>query len=132
MTIITYCMRKGLLLLIILAVILTFSSCVDNSINIIDMNSDYSIEKNLVGTWTFSDNTEKWKFVFDKNMDSVWEYPGSTYKGKYRVENRQAICMLDSNGQNPIIYINELTQKTLSITYRTSAHGYYRTILLRN
>lgn len=123
-------MKKFFFLLIIPTIILTFPSCLNSSVNPIDMNSDYSIEKNLVGTWTYSDNTENWKFSFDRNMTAIWEYPGTTYKGKYRVENRQAICMLDSNGQNLIIYINELTAETLCITCRTATHGYYRTILL--
>lgn len=85
--------------------------------DVIDMDSDYSIEKHLGGLWTWTDGTTKCTLDFeDETKTATWVIYGFTFSGNYRVSGRQIICDMHSEKTAPQLFVHELTQTSLEIT----------------
>ena len=97
----------------IFVVILIFSACSqpDTSIN---LDSDSSIEKALVGAWETSDGS--YKLTFNSDFSAIWHLDWYTYEGAYRVSDRELILEDNSPGLNPVFRVNSMTSTSLNIT----------------
>lgn len=85
--------------------------------DVIDMDSDYSIEKHLKGSWTWTDGTTKCALDFkDETKTATWVIYGYTFSGNYRVSGRQIICDMHSAKTAPTLFVHELTPTSLEIT----------------
>ena len=85
--------------------------------NVINMDSDYSIEKHLAGSWTWTNGTTTCTLDFkDENKTASWVIYGYTYSGNYRVSSRQITCDMHSAKTAPTLFVHELTSTSLEIT----------------
>ncbi len=83
----------------------------------IDMDSDYSIEKHLDVSWIWTDGITKCTLDFkDKTKTATWVIYGYTFPGNYRVSGRQIICDMHSARTAPPLFVHELTPTSLEIT----------------
>lgn len=85
--------------------------------DVINMDSDYSIEKHLAGSWSCTNGTTTNTLSFnDQNKTASWVIYGYSYSGNYRVSGRQLICDMHSAKTAPTLFVHELTSTTLEIT----------------
>lgn len=121
-------MKKVLISFVFIVSICVFISCGEpttdsnkqgtiNQTDVINMDSDYSIEKHLAGSWTWTDGTTTCTLEFkDESKTATWVIYGYTYSGNYRVSGRQIICDMHSEKNAPTLFVHELTPTTLEIT----------------
>ena len=123
--IITDMKKRSILLICIVALLFSACSQPDNSIN---LDSDSSIEKALVGVWETSDGD--YKLTFNTDYSATWKLDWYTYTGSYRVSNREMIIDNRAPNLNPVFRVNSMTITTLNITGIGRVAEKYGTLIL--
>lgn len=117
--------KVSVLFICLIALLLSACSQPDNSVN---LDSDSSIEKALVGVWETSDGT--YQFTFNSDFSAIWKLDWGTYTGSYRVSNREMVIDDRSPSLNPVFRINSMTTTTLNITGIGRVAEKYGTLVL--
>lgn len=105
-------MKRNLLSVICITV-LALTACSQPD-SVIDLDSDSSIERALVGVWETSDGA--YRLTFGSDFSAIWKLDWYTYEGSYRVSDRELVFSDDSPSMDPVFRVNLLTETSLSIT----------------
>ena len=114
-------MKKVLIPVLLIVLLFSSVSCNNQSAAVsepdsINMDSDYSIEKHLTGSWTSTNGTTSTLEFNEEDMTAKWNVCGHTYNGTYRVSDRTIILTTYTSSKAPYLFVHELTSTTLSVS----------------
>ena len=114
-------MKKVLIPVLLVVLLFSSVSCNNQPVAVsesdsINMDSDYSIEKHLAGSWTSTDGTSCTLNFNKEDMTATWNIGSYTYSGTYRVSGRSICLNTFSKATAPTLFVHELTSTTLNIS----------------